>query len=115
MPKGERTKKLSFRLWTEGKSVAETQAKICGESEIPPSSVKEWIVEWERGRQKNGSPRFQTDEEQNDDQRTIIAGLPPPALSRLILRDAPSRQCPARKLKEIFLIFHPSHRISRPA
>jgi hypothetical protein len=32
MPKGERTKELSFRLWKEGKSLRESQAKISGES-----------------------------------------------------------------------------------
>lgn len=58
MPKGDRAKKLSFRLWTEEKSLAEIQAKICGESEILPSSVQDWIVEWERGRQKKWEPEM---------------------------------------------------------
>ena len=60
MTKGERTKKLSFRLWAESKSLAEIQTMICGESETPPSSVKEWIVEWERGRQRKWEPEVST-------------------------------------------------------
>jgi hypothetical protein len=55
---GERIKELSFRLWTERKSLGAIQAKICGGSETPPSSVKEWIVEWERGRQRKSEPEI---------------------------------------------------------
>ena len=51
MPKGERTKELSFRLWKEGKSLIEIQAKISGESKTLQESVKQWITEWERGHQ----------------------------------------------------------------
>lgn len=51
MPKGERTKELSFRLWKEGKSLREIQAKISGESKTLQESVKQWITEWERGHQ----------------------------------------------------------------
>ena len=58
MLKGERIKELSFRLWSEGKSLASIQAKICGGSEIAPNSVKEWIVEWERGRQGKWAPEI---------------------------------------------------------
>jgi hypothetical protein len=58
MVKGERTKELSFRLWTEGKSLAEIQAKLCSESKTSPGSVKDWIVEWERGRQRKWEPEI---------------------------------------------------------
>ena len=56
MPKGERTKELSFRLWKEGKSLIEIQAKISGESKPLQESVKQWITEWERGRQGKWDP-----------------------------------------------------------
>jgi hypothetical protein len=56
MPKGERTKELSFRLWKEGKSLREIQAQISGESRTLQESVKQWITEWERGRQGKWGP-----------------------------------------------------------
>jgi hypothetical protein len=56
MPKGERSKELSFRLWKEGKSLREIQAQIFGESKTLQESVKQWIVEWERGRQGKWAP-----------------------------------------------------------
>jgi hypothetical protein len=59
MPKGERTKELSFRLWKEGKSLREIQAKISGESKPLQESVKQWITEWERGHQGKRAPTFQ--------------------------------------------------------
>ncbi|MGO9607199.1 MAG: hypothetical protein ACLQAT_28035 [Candidatus Binataceae bacterium] len=58
MPTGERTKELSFRLWTERKSLAEIHAQICRDSETLKGSVKEWIVEWERGRQGKWKPEI---------------------------------------------------------
>ena len=56
MPTGERTKELSFRLWKEGKSLREIQAQISGESKTLQESVKQWITEWERGRQGKWDP-----------------------------------------------------------
>jgi ribonuclease HI len=56
MPKGERTKELSFRLWKEGKSLGEIQAQISGDSKNLQESVKQWITEWERGRQGKWDP-----------------------------------------------------------
>jgi hypothetical protein len=56
MPKGERTKELSFRLWKEGKSLREIQAQISGESRTLQESVKQWITEWERWRQGKWDP-----------------------------------------------------------
>jgi hypothetical protein len=44
MPKGERTKELSFRLWKEGKLLREIQPKISGESKTLRESVKQWIT-----------------------------------------------------------------------
>ena len=56
MPTGERAKELSFRLWTEGKSSAEIQTQICGDSATLRISVQQWIIEWERGRQAKWNP-----------------------------------------------------------
>ena len=56
MPTGERAKELSFRLWTEGKSLAEIQGQICGDSATLRISVQQWIFEWERGRQAKWNP-----------------------------------------------------------
>ena len=56
MPTGERSKELSFRLWKEGKSLREIQAQISGESKTLQESVKQWITEWERGRQGKWDP-----------------------------------------------------------
>jgi hypothetical protein len=56
MPTGERSKELSFRLWKEGKSLTEIQAQISGESKALQESVKQWITEWERGRQGKWDP-----------------------------------------------------------
>lgn len=56
MPKGERTKELSFRLWKEGKSLRESQAEISGESKTLQERVKQWITEWERGHQGKWDP-----------------------------------------------------------
>jgi hypothetical protein len=58
MLKGERTKELSFRLWREGKSLAEVQAHICRSAKVSEESVKEWVIEWERGRQGKWEPQI---------------------------------------------------------
>jgi hypothetical protein len=58
MPKGERTKELSFRLWKEGKSLSEIQAQVCRDSRALEESVKEWVIEWERGRQGKWEPKI---------------------------------------------------------
>jgi hypothetical protein len=58
MPKGERTKELSFRLWKEGKSLREIQAQLSGESKTLQESVKQWITDWERGRQGKWDPEI---------------------------------------------------------
>ena len=58
MPKGDRAKELSFRLWKEGKSLAEIQAQICGDSKTLQENVKQWVAEWERGRQATWKPEI---------------------------------------------------------
>jgi hypothetical protein len=69
MPTGERTKELSFRLWVEGKSVAEIQQQIGRDSVTLRSSVSEWIIEWERGRQAKWKPELSKIEQPHGDTR----------------------------------------------
>jgi hypothetical protein len=58
MLKGDRIKELSFRLWKEGKSLAEIQAHICRNSQTLEESVKQWVTEWERGHQGKWEPKI---------------------------------------------------------
>jgi len=67
---GERTKELSFRLWLEGKSVAEIQQQICRDSVTLRGGVREWIMEWERGRQAKWKPELSEIEHPRGDPRT---------------------------------------------
>jgi hypothetical protein len=69
MPSGERTKELSFRLWVEGKSVVEIQQQIGRDSVTLRSSVSEWIIEWERGRQATWKPELSKIEKPRSDPR----------------------------------------------
>jgi hypothetical protein len=46
MPKGERTKELSFRLWKEKKSLPEIQTHIYSNSRELEENVKQWVTEW---------------------------------------------------------------------
>jgi hypothetical protein len=58
MPKGERTKELSFRLWKEGKPLTQIQAQVCRDSKTLEESVKQWVIEWDRGRQGRWEPNI---------------------------------------------------------
>jgi len=69
MPTGERTKELSFRLWLEGKSVAEIQQQMGRDSVTLRISVSEWIIEWERGRQAKWKPELSKTEQPRSDPR----------------------------------------------
>ena len=64
-----RTQELSFRLWLEGKSVAEIQQPIGRDSVSLRSSVSEWIIEWERGRQAKWKPELSKIEQPRGDPR----------------------------------------------
>lgn len=58
MPRGEKTKEPAFKMWQEGKSLAEIQQTICGSSRTKPSSVARWVKDWERRRQRTWTPRI---------------------------------------------------------
>jgi len=53
----DRTKALTFRLWAEGKSLAEIQAILCKPGGTEPEGIKGWVTEWERGKQKIWTPK----------------------------------------------------------
>jgi hypothetical protein len=55
MPRGDETKEIAFKLWRDGKSVPEIQREIEKVSETKPSSVRGWILDWERGSQRSWS------------------------------------------------------------
>ena len=60
MARGDKTKKPTFMLWEEGKSLEEIQRAIAA---IPgtstrPKSVHDWITDWERGRQRGGTLNY---------------------------------------------------------
>lgn len=56
MPRGDDTKTLAFALWRKGKTVQEIQREIGNASEPKPTSVRGWIVDWERGCQRIWTP-----------------------------------------------------------
>ena len=58
MPKGDKTKELAFAMWLAGQSLEEIQREICRNSGTLLSSVKGWILDWERGRQRKWSPEL---------------------------------------------------------
>jgi len=53
MPKGDNSKVLAFRRWLEGKSLKQIERECATLGTDPEKgSVKLWIREWERGRQR---------------------------------------------------------------
>ncbi len=60
MPDEDRSKALVFRLWAEGKSLAEIQTILCKPGGIQPENVKGWVTDWERGNQKAWNPKLDT-------------------------------------------------------
>jgi len=57
MPRGDKTKRVAFKLWYQGKSLREIQDKIAEESGTQRGSVRGWVLDWERGNQKAWTPR----------------------------------------------------------
>jgi len=58
MPKGDKTKEPAFAMWLAGRSLEEIQREICRNSGTLLSSVKGWILDWERGRQRKWLPEL---------------------------------------------------------
>jgi len=60
MAQRDKTKEPTFRLWQKRKTLNEIQkeiAKIPGTS-TKPSSIHNWVKDWERGRQGTWDPKF---------------------------------------------------------
>jgi len=58
MPRGDGTKAPAFKAWSAGKSLRDIQAEITGSSKTKASSVAGWVRDWERGRQRQWSPKI---------------------------------------------------------
>ncbi len=58
MPRGDDTKKVAFKLWTQGESLKRIQDQIEACSDTQRGSVRGWILDWERGRQATWVPRL---------------------------------------------------------
>ena len=56
MPQRSGGKKRAYPLWLAGKTLEMIQREICGATGDKPSSVKDWIVDWERGNQGTWTP-----------------------------------------------------------
>ncbi len=57
MAQGDKTKEVAFKLWLEGKPVAQIQEQIQQVSTMLKSNVKGWVVDWERGKQGGMEPQ----------------------------------------------------------
>jgi hypothetical protein len=58
MALGDKTKKPAFEMWKAGKALKEIQKVIQQQSTTKPSSVKGWVMDWERGRQTSWNPKI---------------------------------------------------------
>lgn len=56
MPRGDDTKTVAFKLWAQGESLKRIQDQIEAHSDTLRGSVRGWILDWERGRQKTWTP-----------------------------------------------------------
>jgi len=57
MAHGDKTKIVAFQMWLAGQPLAQIQQSIKRMSTTKPSSVKGWINDWERGKQKMWTPK----------------------------------------------------------
>jgi len=58
MAHGDKTKQVAFHMWVDGKSTSQIQEAIEGRSTTMRASVKGWILDWERGKQLNWTPKL---------------------------------------------------------
>ena len=56
MPRGDKTKEPAFRMWLQGKPLKEIQREMQKKGTLP-SSVAGWILDWERGKQRDWTPK----------------------------------------------------------
>ena len=55
MPKGNQSKIGAFRMWLEGRTVTEMIQALPPDTQ--PRSIRQWVIEWERGRQRIWTPQ----------------------------------------------------------
>jgi hypothetical protein len=58
MAHGDKTKEVAFQMWLAGKSLSAIQRHIENTSTTSRSSVKGWILDWERSKQKTWKPKI---------------------------------------------------------
>lgn len=58
MAHGDKTKKMAFQMWLAGKPLAQIQLHIQQISTTKKSSVKGWVVDWERSKQDTWNPKL---------------------------------------------------------
>lgn len=58
MAQGDKTKKVAFQMWVEGKRLAQIQQHVQQVSTTMKSSVKGWVVDWERGKKGIWDPKL---------------------------------------------------------
>lgn len=58
MAHGDKTKKVAFKMWVAGKSLAQIQQHIEQISTTTRGSVKGWLLDWERGKQGDWNPKL---------------------------------------------------------
>jgi hypothetical protein len=56
MPHGSKGKSLAYPYWLAGKSLSTIQKAVCPITGDQPSSVKGWVLDWERGKQGTWKP-----------------------------------------------------------
>lgn len=58
MPHGSKGKALAHPHWLAGKPLSVIQKAVCSITGDKPSSVKGWVLDWERGKQGTWRPKL---------------------------------------------------------
>jgi hypothetical protein len=56
MPSKSGGKKAAYPMWLAGQTVTTIQKAVNAATGDKPSSIKDWIVDWERGKQGTWTP-----------------------------------------------------------
>ena len=58
MALGDKTKEPAFEMWLAGHPLPFIQRTVRKDTTTEPSSVKGWVLDWERGKQKTWRPKI---------------------------------------------------------
>lgn len=58
MARGDKTKRRAFEVWVRGKSLEDIQYEAIRGSTTLPASVRGWVLDWERGKQRTWNPKI---------------------------------------------------------